>query len=295
MAGLPWWLWVIFAVVALFGLKTRAFYNRYRGFCRGIREDLCARVHQEHPEVKVLGEQMGNLLVRMPDGSEKVWEMADVYSRVMQQHGIDSDSSARTGAYRDAISTLFAPDPKAAITLATHGERIKPELIPASALESYPAEAQLVHEPVPGLGLEQIYLFDLGMNRRILTEPDLADLGIDRETLNRTALANLRQDFPPNMVSGVFSGEGGTACQMGDGFDAARLLLIPEMLKPGQVVLAAVPHRDMLLLLPPTLADEPAKLAEGLTLLNDGHSTGCSHPHLLDGAVRVTSAGFELI
>lgn len=292
--GIPWWLWAIAVVLALFGFTVRSIYSRYRAFCRGIREDLSARIHERHPEVKVLGEQMGNLLVRMPDGSEKIWEMADVYTRVMQQHGMQSDASARDSAYHDAVEALFAPDPSAPLTWATHGNRIKPQVVPTSAVQGE-AAGLLVHEPVPGLGLEQIYLLDLGMTRRALTETDLEALGTDRETLRRTALANLGKTMPPDLVSSVQSSDSGSACQMSDGFDASRILLVPEMLRPGEAVLAMVPHRDMLLLLPPSLQDEPEKLAEGLTALNNGHSAQCSHPHLLDRAVRVTRGGFELV
>jgi hypothetical protein len=293
--GLPYWLWAVLIAVVLIALRVRDFYTRYRGMCRGIREDLTEQLHQKHPNARVLREQMGNLVVRLPDGSEKIWEMAEIYTRVMQLPGMGRDPAARTAIYRDAVAGLFAPDPAAPISLATHGDRVKPLIVPTSALSSDPNGGELVHAPVPGLGLSVFYVLELALKRRPVTEEDRQALGLDRGALHQRALENLREDFPPDLVTGALAGDGATASQMADGYDAARILLIPGILKPGETLLALIPHRDMLVLLPPSMEEDPAKLNESIQLLTGEHSEQCSHPHLLDHAVRITHAGFEAI
>src|SRR5205085_10145696 len=98
------------------------------------------------------------------------------------------------------------------------------------------------------------------------------------------------RDFPSDMVANALKGGSGSAIQLADGFDAARLLLVPESLQPGQELVALIPHRDMLLLLPGETADDPNKLREGLRQLE------CKdHPSLLARPARVTRDGFQLI
>ena len=89
MLGLPVWVWVVAALVLALVVAGRTFYGRFRAMCRRVREEVGAFVAERHPEVAVVGEQQGNLVLRMADGSERVWEMADLYAAVARKRGLD--------------------------------------------------------------------------------------------------------------------------------------------------------------------------------------------------------------
>jgi hypothetical protein len=121
-------------------------------------------------------------------------------------------------------------------------------------------------------------------------QEELSDYGGEVAPLHQRALDGLRRDFPQGLVDTARESGSGAAIQLEDSHDAARLLLVPEHLEPGEELVALVPHRDLLLLLPGSQLLEPEKLQEGLRMLRcDGH------PPLLERPVRVTARGFELI
>ena len=108
--------------------------------------------------------------------------------------------------------------------------------------------------------------------------------------LHRLALDNLRKDFPQQLVVDALVGERGTVFQAEDFFNAARLLLVPEFLQPNQELIALIPHRDILVLLPGSARQDEGKLRESMRALECG-----DHPPLLDRPVLVTHSGFEII
>jgi hypothetical protein len=89
---------------------------------------------------------------------------------------------------------------------------------------------------------------------------------------------------------GPMEQESASAIQANDLFNAARLLVLPEFLKPGQELVALIPHRDLLLLAPASLLQDENKLREGMRALDCA-----SHPPLLDRPIRVSSEGFEVV
>jgi hypothetical protein len=291
MLGLPLWFWVLAGVVLLVVVVVRSFYARFRGMCRAVRGELTEYLKAEYPEVQVVGEQQGNLVLRMADGGERVFEMADVYTAVAQLPGMGQDPAARTRIYQQAAAALLPAPPASSRPLApaTHGSRIKPQLVrPETVTPSEPGPGVL-QTPVPGLELVVVYVLDLPGDSRHLTEQDRAELGTEVAEIHRLALDNLRKDFPRQMVTDAVAGESGTAIQFGDSFDATRLLLVPECLQTGEELAALVPHRDMLVLLPAAFLQDHEKLREAVGLLD------CDHPPLLGRPVHVTPDGFNLI
>jgi hypothetical protein len=287
---MPGWLWLLLALATVIALGVRSYYVRFRGACRLVREELAEFVPREYPGNQVTGERLGNLVLRTADGEERVWEMADVYAAIIRLPGMGRDPTARAGIYRQAAAALFAPDPNQPLSLATHDRWIRPQLVPPAVLSQTSTESPVVHTPVPSLGLETAYVLDLPGAARPLTEKDLADLGLDLEQLHRLALDNLRANFPRELVATPNENDSGSAIQLGDGFDAARLLLIPENLPAGGELVALIPHRDLIVLLPASTLQDREKLRQGMDQLDCAN-----HPPLLDRPVKVTSAGFEVI
>lgn len=283
---MPGWLWPVLLVVALLFFAARSFYTRFRRMCRRTREELTELVRRDYPEVEVLREERGNLVVRC-GGEERVWEMAELYSRVAQLPEMGADPPARRRLYQQAARLMFAPKVDGPLNRAEHGALIKPLLLPAEGAEAPPL-ATILSTEVLDLGLKLAYVVDAPPGNRFLTEQDREDLGLSSAELHDLALANLGRDFPSDLLTQPLTANNGSALQFSDGFDAARLLLLPRHLQRGQAVLALIPHRDLLLLLPGAMADDPDRIKQGLEAL------ACEdHPALLRQAVRVTSEGFQ--
>jgi hypothetical protein len=191
------------------------------------------------------------------------------------------DLGARATVYEQVLDT------SGPLVLSTHGSRIKPLLIPRQFLNAAVPSPQT---PIPSLGLVVVYALDLPRNPRFLLEQDLRELGTEISQLHGLALDNLRRDFPQQLVADALAGEQGSAFQANDYFDAARLLLVPEFLAPKQELIALIPHRDVLVLLPGTVRQDEGKLRESMRALECGN-----HPPLLDRPVLVTMSGFEII
>jgi hypothetical protein len=282
MLGLPPWVWALLLIVLALGLGARGYIGRFRRMCASVREDLRSLLQQEHPEVQFVEERLGNLILRTPEQPELVWEMADVYAEVARLPNMGADRQARGGIYRRSMAKLLTPplDEAHPLSLRLHGHYFKPQLIRTADLAG-----DLISRELPGTELSVIYGVDVPVGGRPLTRADLSALELDEGELYLRALANLGKNFPEQMVTTALDGQG-SAIQFGDGMDAARVLLIPQYLGDDQSLIALLPHRDMLLLLPGEMADDPAKLAEGAAMLDDHQ-----HQPLTRTAFRVTRAG----
>jgi hypothetical protein len=191
------------------------------------------------------------------------------------------DVAARAAVYQQVLDT------SGPLMLSAHGSRIKPLLIPRQFLNAAVPSPQT---PIPSLGLVVVYALDLPRNPGFLLKQDRKELGTETSELHRLALDNLRQDFPRQLVVDALAGEQGAAFQAKDYFNAARLLLVPEFLEPKQELIALIPHRDILVLIPGTFRHDEGKLRDSVRALECGN-----HPPLLDRPVLVTQSGFEII
>ena len=281
MFGLPVWLWVIAGGLVIVAVVARRYYSRYRAMCRTVREELSERLKSNYPHVELTWQPQGNLDLCTANGGHRVIDMSDIYVAVGRLPGMGRDLAARATVYQQVLDTSGPLVP------STHGSRIKPLLIPRQFLNAAVPSPQT---PIPSLGLVVVYALDLPRNLRFLLEQDRKELGTEISVLHRLALDNLRRDFPQQQVADGLAGEQGTAFQAKDYFNAARLLLVPELLEPEQELIALNPHRDILVLLPGTVRQDEDKLRESMRALECGN-----HPPLLDRPVLVTKSGFEII
>jgi hypothetical protein len=281
MLGIPLWLWVIAGALVIVIVAARWFSSRYKAMCRTVREELSTCLKSNYPDAQLSWQPLGNLDVSTANGGHRVIDMADVYVAVGRLPGMGRDPAARARIYQDVL------DRSGPLALFSHRSRIKPRLIPKQFLN---AEVSGPRTPLPGLGLFVVYALDLPGNPRFLLEQDCKELGTETPELHQIALENLRKDFPRQLVVDAVAGEQGTAFQSNDLFNAARLLLVPEFLEPNQELIALIPHRDILVLLPGRVRQDEGKLRESMRALE------CSgHPPLLDRPVLVTQSGFEIV
>jgi len=279
------WLGVLLVVVGLLALAIRSFYGRFRGMCRRVRDELTELIKSAHPEFQSVEEQRGNLVLRRADGSEVVWELADLYADVARLPGMGQDREARERIYRRSLDALLLPpvDDTHPLTLEAYGDRIKPYLLHPE----HRPDGLDVAETLPAVGLQLAYVVDLPSGLLPVTPTHRATLGLSPEQLRSLAFQNLSREFPWEMVEGALNGEA-TAIQLADGFDASRVLLIPERLQEGQELAAIVPHRDLMVLLPIKSDEELERAREGARAMD---TTG--HIPLLRQPVRITAAGIS--
>jgi hypothetical protein len=281
MFGLPMWLWVIAGALVIVALVARWFYSRYTAMCRTAREELSKHLKSNYPDVELTWQPQGNLDLCTANGGHWVLDMSDVYVAVGRLPGMGRDPAARARIYQQVLDT------SGPLVQSAHASRIKPLLIPIQFLNAAVPGPQT---PIPGLGLVVVYVLDLPGNPRFLLEQDRKELGTELPGLHRLALDNLRQDFPQQLVIDAVAGEQGTAFQAKDYFNAARLLLVPEFLQPEQELIALIPHRDSLVLLPGSVRQDEGKLRESMRALQHG-----DHPPLIDRPVLVNQSGFEIV
>ena len=293
MLGLPVWLWVIVAIVSVPVGLVWFLFSRFQKMCRSVRTEIGQYLCENHPEFKVVGETQGHLLVRHKDGAERLWEMTDVYVAVgvLRQKGIDA--AARQRIYARAVEQLLNPEPDTSqpLSMATHGDSIMLHLVTAECYKQIASPSGIPHTPIPGLdGLLAVYLLDVAGSPPYLSENDRKVLGIDTAEMHRLAIEHLRRGFPRQLVEGALAGGNAAAIQIQDSFNAARLLLLPEFLQQNEELLALIPHRDILVILPAAARHEPATLDDALKAFECDN-----HPRLLDRPIRVTHQGFEIV
>ena len=114
---------------------------------------------------------------------------------------------------------------------------------------------------------------------------DLAELGLSAAEARERAFRQLRDRMPSAVIREQLSDPKVATYTAMDSYDAARILVLPELLSPGEQLGVAIPDRDTLVFFP---ADGGAEL--GRQLADSDSPDG-----LLDYGVRVTCDGFEVL
>jgi hypothetical protein len=173
------------------------------------------------------------------------------------------------------------------LSMESHGDRLMPRLAPPDFRAGLPKDADPPHTAVESLGLEILYVLDAEHSVRYLTEADLEQLGLTGDELHECAMGNLRKTLSGEVVRSASEARKLVAIKSLDSYDATRLLLLPEHLKPGEELAAVIPDRDTLTFVavwPDFDWPEFGELAK----------IPVSDKTLLTRPVRVTHEGFEL-
>lgn len=171
--------------------------------------------------------------------------------------------------------------------MAEDGEHILPRLVNAEHLAELRSSAQLPAVALGDTGLWVVFVRDSESAVAYINDTHFAELGVTLERLQEQAVENLLKKGPANFARAVVEKETLFVLKAGDTFDAARLLLVPGQLSAGEELVAIVPDRDTLALLPvPKDGDFQAltKMAETP-----------AGPPLLNRPLRVSQRGFELL
>jgi uncharacterized protein YtpQ (UPF0354 family) len=281
---MPWWLWVALGVVAVIWFLRAAM----KAFRRRVRDRFVDHLRETHPELEVVKVEGDALSIRNASGQDGVMYLTTLYSMISSE-GVRSPEEERR-VFDRFLTAVTEHDREASqpLSLDACADRLMPRLVPKGFFDNIPPESEVPRMPVESLGLGIAYVLDGEHSVRYLTGRDLNDLGLTLEGLHQHAMANLERGFTPDMVRPVVEEKNMVMVKAGDSFDATRLLLVPRHLQPGEEIVAIVPDRDTLGLLPlPGNNDWTPLLKLARSPAGDRL--------ILDRPVRVTQKGFQLV
>ncbi len=280
--SVPWWGWLIVVLVAAV-VVLRASVRSYR---RGVRERLIAFIRERHPDMEVLDADEGSLSLRSQTLGEGRLFLASLYRAIAAARCRTPEEEQTLFAHFLSAAREYESD-LSGLSLETHGERLMPRFVPAGSLADVAANG-MPSSPLLSVGLEIVYVLDSEHSVRFLTNDDLGSLGIDQDALHARCLENLGRRFDPDIVRHVAEEHAVTVVKAGDSYDAVRLLLVPPLLRPGEEIVAILPDRDTLALMPLPPDNDWGKLLKMAR-------TPASDKILLNRPVRVTREGFRLV
>ena len=152
-------------------------------------------------------------------------------------------------------------------------DRVKPRIVTPAFFEQMRARLGAIpSRDFYALPLKVVYVLDASKQMMYLSDAMLAQLAIAPADVHKVALTNLWPTIPPTLGADVLAKNGMVVLKNMDGFDAARLLLVPATLQPGQRLAAVISDRDTLALLPVpdkwSSLDDVAKASVGDPLFN---------------------------
>ena len=278
---MPWWGWIAIilgAVVAFFASARRSYRTM-------LRREFRAYLDEHLEDVEIVVEHADRFEMRMGDGEGTI-NLLNLYTKITEAGA--STEEERKEFYEVYAGMIREQQGAEDFSLATHGERILPRVVPAGFVEAMPEKGRPVHRQFEGTGLSVVWVIDSEHSVRYIDEEMRASLGIDAEEIDALGLENLRKTFSGDVVRRAVEEGSMAMVKAMDTFDAARILLIPEHLREGESVAALIPDRDTLCIgpIPPDgdwsgyvkLAKRPA-----------------SDHLIIDRPIRVTRDGFEVM
>jgi hypothetical protein len=283
MPNLPWWGWVI----GVLALSIFAFRGAIKGFRRSVRMGYIEYLKETEPTIEVISESESSLIYRAEGIDQGAFFLRKLYLGVASLR--PDTPEGRREVFEHFRATLGeTTGVGGTLSLAEHGERVMPRLVPASFFNQTPKGVEMPKMPLGNTSLSVVYVLNNDQTVLYLTADHARELGLDGPALHGLALGNLEKTFSPEIVRSVAEGKSASAVKMMDSFDAARVLLVPNHLREGEAVAATIPDRDSLFLAPlPADGDW-----SGLKKL--ARTTSGSGYHLLNRPLKVSRDGFEI-
>ncbi|MCY2981041.1 MAG: hypothetical protein NTU79_20450 [Planctomycetota bacterium] len=154
----------------------------------------------------------------------------------------------------DAVYYAPSPLPESNLKLEPQSLRVNTDSIfsrvVSKEFRTGPAiQGNMIVREVGKTGLGEALVIDSDSSMTFVNAELLSKLGMSAEQAFTHARRNLKGKLPENLPGMLFDRKMMPSYKTGDGFDAARILALPEMLKEGQFVAAIIPDRDTLMLL----------------------------------------------
>lgn len=257
-------------------------------FRRGVRKNFLRYLKEHHPQIEILREYSKSLEVRIPNVDKSQINLHNLFHEVARAH-------AKTRAEEEKIFQPFITgllevleNVAKPMTLAADGKFLLPRLVTPNQLAEHQSHGRrLPHTPLGATGLQVIYVRDSTHAVEYIQEDHLKELSLDVSALHKLAVQNLLQKTPTDFIRSALKEKSLNICKFCDSFDAARLLLVPDLLHEGESVAAVIPDRDTLGICA-VPENEQWETMKKFAHVNSG-------PALLTLPLRVTPKGFELV
>ena len=282
IAVLAWWGWVLALATAALAFFLLALLS----WRKGVRRRLIAHLAKTKPELRVIGVTGQSILFESEAFGSGQINLHNLYNILSQSEATATDKEPEV--LEKFLSGLWESLERQArpMSIEADGAHILPRLANAAHLVELRRNAPLPAIPVGETGLWIVFVRDAENAVEYVNEGKFTELGIELEELRQRAIANLKQKSPGDFVRETIDKSTLSLVKSGDTFDAARLLLVPELLSGDETLVAVVPDRDTLGLLPvpPDGNSGPLKKLAQTT----------AGPPLLNRPLLVTRHGFEL-
>ena len=282
--NLPVWAWVVFSVIAFITLMVFAAIR----FRRRVRGEFLAYLAEHRPGVEVGEISIAFARVRFGPGEDWVTvNFIELYQSAAQLRSINpkdreplyEDLAQRLGSSR--VANLAQAEPGDAA-------RLMPRLVTRDFFDVPPEKSHVPHVPLGETGIYVVYLLEGSQNAVYVTREHQLQMHLKDAELIEKAMENLRARSGSlgESVRRAIALKTPVWVKHFDGFDAARILLVPEHLETGEMLIAAIPDRETLVLV---MQPEEGGY-EGLAPL----LLTTSEKRVFGGLLKVTGDGVEL-
>jgi hypothetical protein len=282
MLALTWSGWAGVVVAVLVGLFALMFAAN-RSWRRSVREELVEYLQAHVPDVTVAAVHPDRLELRWAgagEGDGATFNLARIYQQLAAVREPDEASAlaARNEIFQVVVKTLRdAMKGLDGIDAGAEHANVMPRLMADADVASYRAQMAPSGKTLPSLpsgvdGLSIVFVLDRETAVAYLTDELLAKLALTPAQALDLARTNLARTFARDVVRDAVASNNVNVIKSCDTFDAARLLLVPGYLEPGESLVALVPDRDTLVLTgPPADGDwtglrKLARVADGAPL-----------------------------
>lgn len=274
-----WWVWILLLPVGI--IAAKCFWRE--DWRETARRELTDYIRQNAPEFEVHDVTPTTLTLKF-NGNTGQFNLDNLYERI---EPVASDPQDRKDVYSFILDILRQMhETKRPLSFEADRNSIFPRLQPLEFLTEVPGGSDIPFLPLENTGLIVTFVRYTKHAGMYLTQENLNQLGIDEHEAMKLALENLRKRTGADMVRPVLDEQSPMLINVRDGYDSARLLLVPEFLKKGETVAAVVPDRDTFLLAP---------VPDDWSALKQICETSTSRYPLTPFPIKVTSAGFEVV
>jgi len=233
-------LGVLVALLGLLGLVVAA----VRSWRATLRGELRAYLAEQRPDLTVIRETADLLVLQDAEGKDA----ATLYLHRLYREA-SGDPSARRELFDKLVGALAEAEASQRLDPAELRRRVMPRIVNAAFLEGLrdlPREIPAVALGVEGLFV--VFVLDSPNSVAYLASDRLGDLGLDAPAALALAKQNLARSFDAALPRQAVSRRDVYVVKTLDTYDAARLLLVPDHLEPGETLVAMIPDRDTLVL-----------------------------------------------
>jgi len=229
--------------VALLGLLALA-VAAVRSWRSTLRREFRAYLAERRPDLTVIRETADSLVLR--DAEQK--DAGTIFlDRIFRE--ASTDPGARRELFDKLVGLLSEAESAHRLGPAELRQRVMARIVNATflaGLRGLPREI-----PAVALGVDElfvVFVLDNPNSVAYLGSDRLGDLGLDAPSALALAKQNLSRSFEAAVVRDTVAKRRMSVVKALDTYDAARLLLVPEHLQPGETLVALIPDRDTLVL-----------------------------------------------